>query len=162
MVPVNHVAFCITLAAVSPNTGPGVTVLHVQARPLPTYNAIFSSLFRYGFTSERCEYLVWRRKLEQHVMEVQDNALFPLLHFVLDDLPTSTKSPEIDDLNMRTLLGGHEDKGDRTVSDGLLAKYLSWLVLAGFLPKPSLPGVDPLPELGNSSTIRKALGRSGA
>ncbi|KAN0111731.1 alpha-aminoadipate reductase [Russula decolorans] len=161
MVPVNHVAFCITLATVSLNPVAGLTVLHVQARPLPTYNAIFSSLSRYGFSSERCEYLVWRRKLEQHVMEVQDNALFPLLHFVLDNLPTSTKSPDLDDLNMRALLEGHEDKGDRTVSDRLVAKYLSWLILVGFLPKPSLPGADLLPELGNTS-IRKALGRSGA
>lgn len=161
MVPVNHVAFCITLAAVSPNPVTGLTVLHVRAHPLPTYNAIFSSLSRYGFSSERCEYLVWRRKLEQHVMEVQDNALFPLLHFVLDDLPTSTKSPDVDDLNMRALLEGHEDKGDRTVSDGLVAKYLSWLILVGFLPKPLLSGAELLPELGNSS-IRKALGRSGA
>jgi hypothetical protein len=47
------------------------------------------------------------------------------------------------------------------VSDELVAKYLSWLILAGFLPKPSLPGADLLPELGNCPT-RKALGRSGA
>jgi len=94
-------------------------------------------------------------------MEAQDNALFPLLHFVLDDLPTSTKSPDVDDLNMQALLEGHEDKGDRTVTDELVAKYLSWLILVGFLPKPSLPGADSLPELDNSS-ITKALGRSGA
>ena len=160
MVPVDHVAFCITTAALSLHLDPGLTVLHVRARPLPTYNSIFSSLSRYGFEAERCEYLVWRRKLEQHVMEVQDNALFPLLHFVLDDLPTSTKSPDLDDLNMRTLLRFSEDKGNRTVSDGLVAKYLSWLILVEFLPKPSLPGADILPELGNGS-IRKALGRSG-
>ncbi|KAI0305172.1 L-aminoadipate-semialdehyde dehydrogenase large subunit [Multifurca ochricompacta] len=92
MVPVNHVAFCVALAALSPHPAAGMTVLHIRARPLPTYNSIFSSISRYGFSAERCEYLVWRRKLEQHVMEVQDNALFPLLHFVLDDLPTSTKS----------------------------------------------------------------------
>ena len=93
-------------------------------------------------------------------MEVQDNALFPLLHFVLDDLPTSTKSPDLDDLNMRTLLKGHDDTEDGTVSDALMAKYLSWLILVEFLPKPSLPGAELLPELGNSS-VRKALGRSG-
>jgi hypothetical protein len=52
----------------------------------------------------------WRRKREQHVVEIQDSVLFPLLHFVLDDLPTGTKSPDIDNL--------------RTVSDGLVAKYL--------------------------------------
>lgn len=161
MVPVDHVALCTTLAAISPQSGSGLTVLHVRARPLPTYNTIFSSLSRYGFAAERCEYLVWRRKLEQHVMEVQDNALFPLLHFVLDDLPTSTKSPDLDDLNMRTLLKGHGDTGGETVSDALMAKYLSWLILVEFLPKPSLPGADLLPELGNTS-VRKALGRSGA
>jgi len=161
MVPVDHVARCVTLAGISPRSDSGLTVLHVRARPLPTYNTIFSSLSRYGFAAERCEYLVWRRKLEQHVMEIQDNALFPLLHFVLDDLPTSTKSPDLDDSNMRTLLRGHEDKGNRTVSDALVAKYLSWLILANFLPKPSLSGAAPLPELGNSS-LRKALGRSGA
>jgi L-aminoadipate-semialdehyde dehydrogenase len=94
-------------------------------------------------------------------MEVQDNALFPLLYFVLDDLPTSTKSPDLDDLNMRSLLKGHDDIGDQTVSDALMAKYLSWLILVEFLPKPSLPGADLLPELGNTS-VRKALGRSGA
>ncbi|KAN0127247.1 alpha-aminoadipate reductase [Lactarius tabidus] len=160
MVPVDHVAFCITQAAVSPPPGLGMTVLHMQARPLPTYNFIFSSLTRYGFQVERCEYLIWRRELERHVMEVQDNALYPLLHFVLDDLPTSTKSPHLDDSNMRTLLRGHEVKGDQTVSDQSVAKYLSWLVLAGFLPKPSLPGGSLLPELGGGS--RKPLGRSGA
>ncbi|KAH9161398.1 alpha-aminoadipate reductase Lys1p [Lactarius sanguifluus] len=159
MVPVDHVAFCIALAAVSPRPGLGITVLHVRARPLPTFNFIFSSLSRYGFQVERCEYLIWRRELERHVMEVQDNALYPLLHFVLDDLPTSTKSAHLDDSNMRTLLRGHEDKGDRTVSDQSVAKYLSWLVLTGFLPKPSLSGGSLLPELGDGS--RKPLGRSG-
>ncbi|KAI9444302.1 alpha-aminoadipate reductase Lys1p [Lactarius indigo] len=159
MVPVDHVAFCISLAAVSPRPGLGITVLHVRARPLPTFNFIFSSLSRYGFQVERCEYLVWRRELERHVMEVQDNALYPLLHFVLDDLPTSTKSAHLDDSNMRTLLRGHEDKGDRTVSDQSVAKYLSWLILTGFLPKPSLPGGSLLPQLGDGS--RKPLGRSG-
>ncbi|KAI0251949.1 alpha-aminoadipate reductase Lys1p [Lactifluus subvellereus] len=160
MVPVNHVAFCITLAAVSPHQGAGMTALHVRARPLPTYNAIFSSLSRYGFATERCEYLIWRRKLEQHVMEVQDNALFPLLYFVLDDLPTSTKSPDLDDSNICALLKGYDDKGDRTVSDELMAKYLSWLILTEFLPKPSFPGTNVLPMLDNSP-IGKALGRSG-
>jgi L-2-aminoadipate reductase len=159
MAPVDHVALCITLATVSPHPIAGMTALHVRARPLPTYNAIFSSLPRYGFATEQCEYLVWRRKLEQHVMEVQDNALFPLLHFVLDDLPTSTKSPDLDDSNMCALLRAH-DKGDRTVSDELMAKYLSWLIRVEFLPKPSLPGTKLLPVLDESS-IGKALGRSG-
>jgi L-2-aminoadipate reductase len=160
MVPVDHVALCVTLAAISPHPGAGMTALHIRAHPLPTYNDIFSSLPRYGFATERCEYLVWRRKLEKHVMDVQDNALFPLLHFVLDDLPTSTKSPDLDDSNMCALLRGH-DKGNRTISDGLMAKYLSWLIRVEFLPKPTLPGTNLLPVL-DTSPIGKALGRSGS
>ena len=33
--------------------------------------------------------------------------LLPLLHFVLDDLPTSTKAPELEDSNTRALLMSH-------------------------------------------------------
>ncbi|KAG1902355.1 uncharacterized protein F5891DRAFT_1127669 [Suillus fuscotomentosus] len=93
MVPVDHVARCTALAAVEPLPNAAQSVLHITAVPPPTFNNILSSLAEYGFPTQQCEYLVWRRKLEQHVMEVQDNALFPLLHFVLDDLPTSTKAP---------------------------------------------------------------------
>lgn len=86
MVPVDHVAKCAALAAISPLPDASLTVLHITARPLPTFNDLLSPLHQYGFPTTQCEYLVWRRRLEQHVMEVQDNALFPLLHFVLDDL----------------------------------------------------------------------------
>ncbi|KII91221.1 hypothetical protein PLICRDRAFT_27968 [Plicaturopsis crispa FD-325 SS-3] len=159
MVPVDHVAKCTALAAVAPLHDARQTVLHVTANPLPTFNAMLSSLAQYGFPTEQCEYLVWRRRLEQHVMEVQDNALFPLLHFVLDDLPTSTKAPELDDTNTRSLL--QDDRG-ATVSDDLMGRYLAWLVAAEFLPPPS--GESPnkkLPSLGNSGPVR-AAGRSGA
>ncbi|KAF5351008.1 hypothetical protein D9756_008378 [Leucocoprinus leucothites] len=118
MVPVDHVALCTSLAAVSPLPSATQSVLHVQASPLPTFNSMLSSLNKYGFTTEPCEYLLWRRKLEQHVMEAQDNALFPLLHFVLDDLPTSTKAPELDDTNTRSLL-------ERRDSRDLLSKDVS-------------------------------------
>ncbi|KAF8970133.1 hypothetical protein BDZ97DRAFT_1652791 [Flammula alnicola] len=84
----------------------------ITARPLTTFNGMLSTLVQYGFPKESCKYLVWRRKLEQHVMEVGDNALFPLLHFVLDDLPTSTKSPELDNSNTTPLL--RRDGGDLT------------------------------------------------
>ncbi|KAI0264679.1 alpha-aminoadipate reductase Lys1p [Gloeopeniophorella convolvens] len=160
MVPVDHVAFCTALAATSLRTDAAMSVLHMRARPLPTYNNIFSSLIQYGFSAEKCEYIVWRRKLEQHVMDVQDNALFPLLHFVLDDLPTSTKSADLDDANMRALLDGSEDKNNRTVTNILMGKYLAWLILAGFLPKPTLQGADALPKIDQTS-VAKALGRSG-
>ncbi|KAJ6590657.1 alpha-aminoadipate reductase Lys1p [Mycena vulgaris] len=156
MVPVDHVALCTTLAAVAPLPDAALSVLHVTARPLPTYNDLLGPLAPYGFGAARCEYVVWRRRLEQHVMETQDNALFPLLHFVLDDLPTSTKSPELDDTNTAALLGGR----DSTVSEEVMGKYLAWLVRAEFLPSPTHPSPEKaLPVL--SAGVIKAAGRSG-
>ncbi|EPS97414.1 hypothetical protein FOMPIDRAFT_1166520 [Fomitopsis schrenkii] len=162
MVPVDHVARCTTLAALAPLPAPhdALSVLHVAAYPRPTFNDFLSSLARHGFATERCEYLLWRRQLEKHVMEVQDNALFPLLHFVLDDLPTSTKAPELNDANMRALLAPHMAQTSRTVDDELMGKYLSWLVDAGFLPPPSNATAEKaLPRLTSRAT--RAVGRSG-
>lgn len=163
MVPVDHVARSTALAAVAPLPAPSnhLSVLHVTAYPRPTMNGFLSALSVYGFTTERCEYLVWRSQLERHVIEVQDNALFPLLHFVLDDLPTSTKAPELSDANMRALLAPHMEEPSRTVDDDLMGKYLAWLVAADFLPAPSMAGQKALPQLDNS-TVTKAVGRSGA
>ncbi|KAF9041288.1 alpha-aminoadipate reductase Lys1p [Panaeolus papilionaceus] len=161
MVPVDHVARCTTLAAVAPLPAAHQSVLHVTARPTPTFNGMLSSLVQYGFPTTPCEYLVWRRKLEQHVMEVQDNALFPLLHFVLDDLPTSTKAPELDDSNAVALLKQSGNKESATVNDETMGLYLAWLIGAGFLPAPSAEApAKALPELKNSGVI-KAAGRTG-
>jgi L-2-aminoadipate reductase len=162
MVPVNHVARCTVLAALAPLPDSAMQVLHVQARPLPTYNDMFRALEHYGFATAQCDYLVWRRRLEQHIMDAQDNALFPLLHFVLDDLPTSTKSPNLDDTNMRAVLRSDESalKDEMTVTDEVMGKYLAWLVQAGFLPPPLAAGAVSLPTLSQEVTTR-AVGRSG-
>ena len=94
-------------------------------------------------------------------MNVQDNALFPLLHFVLDDLPTSTKAPELSDTNTRALLAPHIPAVTSTVDDGLMGKYLAWLVHVGFLPAPTNEKAESrLPELQDGS-VAKAVGRSG-
>ncbi|PPQ73836.1 hypothetical protein CVT24_012261 [Panaeolus cyanescens] len=161
MVPVDHVARATTLAAVAPLPGARQSVLHITARPTPTFNGMLSSLSTYGFLTTPCEYIIWRRKLEQHVMEVQDNALFPLLHFVLDDLPTSTKAPELDDSNTVALLQQSGDKASATVDEETMGLYLAWLIGAGFLPAPSAASPPKaLPELKHSGVI-KAAGRTG-
>lgn len=161
MVPVDHVALCAALAAISPLDKLPFAVLHITANPLPTFNDLFLSLAQYGYVTQQCEYLVWRRQLEQHVMEVQDNALFPLLHFVLDDLPRDTKSPELDDANTVSLIGPYVPQASVTVGDTLIGKYLAWLVGAGFLPPPASPSPEkPLPLIENGTAIR-AAGRTG-
>lgn len=163
MVPVDHVARSTALAVLHPLPSPRdhLSVLHVAAYPRPIFNDFLSALSLYGYGTERCEYVVWRRQLERHVMEVQDNALFPLLHFVLDDLPTSTKAPELSDTNMRDLLAPHMEQTNRTVDDVLMGKYIAWLVEVGFLPAPKADALRrPLPELPKNSVTR-AVGRSG-
>ena len=159
MVPVDQVALATTLAVISPLSNSAMSVLHITARPLPTFNLLFTSLRRYGFQTETCEYLVWRRKLEQHVMKSQDNALYPLLHFVLDDLPTSTKSPNLDDANTVALL---KSEYNMSMGEETMGRYFAWLVRAGFLPSPKGERTEKtLPDLGLGDKIVKAAGRSG-
>ena len=96
-------------------------------------------------------------------MESQDNALFPLLHFVLDDLPTSTKAPELDDANTTALLEQDQGRSNfmSTIDEPLMGLYLAWLIRAGFLPPPPLPSPQKaLPTLANTGVI-KAAGRIG-
>ncbi|EMD34789.1 hypothetical protein CERSUDRAFT_107385 [Gelatoporia subvermispora B] len=160
MVPVDYVARCTSLAATAPLAGP-LRVLHVAAYPRPTFNAFLGALAAYGYGVSRAEYVSWRRALERHVLDAQDNALFPLLHFVLDDLPTSTRAPELDDTNMRAVLKPHTDKVNGTVDDELMGKYLAWLVETGFLPAPNAETPEKkLPRLQNVVATR-AVGRSG-
>ncbi|EJT99336.1 alpha-aminoadipate reductase Lys1p [Dacryopinax primogenitus] len=159
MVPVDHVARITALSAIDvpTNTFP---VLHVAAQPAVRFNDLLLGLYHYGYKVQQIEYLVWRRKLEEHVLEVQDNALFPLLHFVVDDLPTSTKAPELSDSNTVALLTRNNSPDSMTVDEALLGKYLAWLVATGFLENPTESG-KPLPKLNLPNGQVKAIGRSG-
>lgn len=160
MVAVDNVARYTALSALSlPMTPNKTTVFHVTARPAVRFNEVLNSLARYGYSVETSGYLDWRRKLEQHVMEVQDNALFPLLHFVMDDLPTSTKGPELNDRNTEALLHQNGLTWGSPVNTELMGLYLAWLVEAGFLDAPPA-GQSSLPKLGEGITAR-AVGRTG-
>lgn len=180
MVPVDHVARIAALAALAPSAGPGATVYHVTSHPKIRYNGFLGALAQYGWDVTRCDYVEWRQRLEHHVLaaagdgaDAETNALFPLLHFVLDDLPTSTKSAELDDRSTDALLAaaGERDGVARGVDEPLVGLYLAWLVAAGFLPPPPPPaaanagaanaGATPLPALPQGLTAR-ALGRGSA
>jgi L-aminoadipate-semialdehyde dehydrogenase len=167
MVPVDHVARITALSALYASSSKAA-VYHVTSRPAVRFNDLLSLLSFYGYSVTRCEYVAWRRKLEIHVLdpvqeENRDNALFPLLHFVLDDLPTSTKAPELNDQHTSALLrlDGVVDDGNVSVGEELMGKYLAWLIQAGFLPAPEGDGKSKLPETQKGSIVGKALGRSG-
>ncbi|KAK0445260.1 hypothetical protein EV421DRAFT_1902727 [Armillaria borealis] len=139
MVPVDHVALCTSLATISPLPDAALSVMHITARPLLTFNGMLSSLTQYGFPTEQCEYLGWRRKLEQHVME----------------------APDLNDTNTASVLRPHMERVNMTVDDKLMGKYLAWLVRAGFLPSLAIKNpAKTLPILAEG--VVKAAGRSGA
>ncbi|KAM0747505.1 large subunit of L-aminoadipate-semialdehyde dehydrogenase [Meredithblackwellia eburnea MCA 4105] len=159
MVPVDHVARITSVLALQAPTEP-LRVHHVTARPNPRFNDFLGALSLYGYKVEKTEYLPWRTLLEQHVLKVQDNALFPLLHMVLDDLPTSTKAATLDDTNTIALLRASGEIESMTVDDKQMGLYLAWLVAAGFLDAPAA-GAVPLPKLELQSGGARAIGRSG-
>lgn len=89
-----------------------------------------------------------------HTLKSQDNALYPLLHFVMDDLPTSTRGPELDDTNTFKVTGGL-DCGDMGELMGL---YLAYLVEVGFLDAPpAANGTAPVAN-GTANGIAKPAG----
>lgn len=158
MTPVDHVARITVLASLEtamtekPTPGTSARVYHVTGHPTIRFNDVLSALQVYGWNVKTIEYVVWRTKLEEHVLggstgtqaegegegeSEEQNALFPLLHFVLDDLPTSTKSAELDDRHTQSLLRSF---GEQDVIQGVnadvLARYLAWLVAVGYLKKP--------------------------
>ncbi|KAK0569390.1 large subunit of alpha-aminoadipate reductase [Tilletia horrida] len=186
MVPVDHVARITSLAAIAAASQPSApvtsaTVYHVTAHPIIRFNDMLLGLARYGWDVKQTEYVQWRAQLERHVLEssaggsTEGNALFPLLHFVLDDLPTSTKAPELDDRNSDALL----ERAGETLKAGtimgvtpeLLAQMFAWLVAAGFLDAPTVATggqasetkvgqVQALPALTAGSV--RAIGRGSA
>lgn len=159
MVPVDHVARCTVLASIDAPSCKVAQVYHVTAKPTIRYNDLLSTLDTYGYNVAQCGYLIWRMKLEQHVMETQENALFPLLHFVLDDLPTSTKSPELNNVGTVGLLRRYGEQEEGSVDSRLIGRYLAWLVEVGFLPPPPTVGQMSLPQLSGNSG--RAVGRTG-
>ena len=177
MVPVDHVARVTSLAGLAATQWPEnrqthAAVFHVTSHPTIRYNEFLGALIEYGWNVRPVEYLEWRTALENHVLasaaagntglDADSNALFPLLHFVLDDLPTSTKSPELNDANTTKLLTeAHELDVVRGVDVPLVGLYLSWLVAVGFLPPPASKSARTLPALPEGAA-RQAMGRGSA
>lgn len=160
LVPVDHVALLASLSALSISKTTPLSVIQVTGHPRIRFNDLLLTLGTYGYSVTQVEYVQWRTKLEQHVLETQDNALFPLLHFVLDDLPTSTKAAELDDTNAQALAKAAGEKEGMGVGEEEIGLYLAWLVRAGFLDPPTKEGKRALPKLEGGAV--KAIGRTTA
>ena len=83
-------------------------VYHIWNDQSVRFVDFFQSLLTFGYANKLqfAPYLEWRDALMDLTLANNDNALYPLLHFVLDDLPTSTKSPALDARNLVWALEG--------------------------------------------------------
>ncbi|WVW85234.1 L-aminoadipate-semialdehyde dehydrogenase [Kwoniella bestiolae CBS 10118] len=158
--PVDHVALLASLSTLTQLPNQAFSVAQVTGHPKIRFNDLLTSLALYGYNVNQVEYVLWRTKLEHHVLETQDNALFPLLHFVLDDLPTSTKSAEMDDRNAQALASSGGNNPTSGVDVELIGLYIAWLVRAGFLSEPTREGERKLPVL--TGEAMRAIGRTTA
>ncbi|KAJ2003021.1 large subunit of alpha-aminoadipate reductase [Coemansia thaxteri] len=160
--PVDYVADVVALAAAAPHAAAHL-VYHVTNPHRFRFHDIFDQMRAHGYAMRDAEYMQWRsvlmestlrggaeqeRGAEQEDADAAPSALFPLLHFVLDDLPTSTKSPDLDDAHTRHLLAGAGAAACPDIKP-LFGLYLAYLVKAGFLPPPpdAATAERALPEL---------------
>lgn len=169
MVPVDHVARVVIACAFHPpSSSTPLPVAHVTSHPRLRFNEFLGTLATYGYAVATADYVPWRVALEAWVVGGSaDNALFPLLHFVLDNLPNTTKAPELDDANAVSALRedaawtGEDRSGGMGVSVELMGVYLAYLVALGFLPAPGGRGQRALPEVVLSEVQKKSLGTVG-
>lgn len=171
MVPVDHIAR-LTVASALHSPESNVEVIHVTGHPRIKFNDFLGCLKLYGYNLKIEDYPTWKADLERYVVESKESALYPLLHFVLDDLPESTKAPELDDTNAQRALrsdavaSGVDASSGLGVDHKLMGVYISYLVKTAFLPPPTEKG-SPLPEVVlNEETLKLisagAGGRSSA
>lgn len=168
MVPVDHVARIVTAAAFH-SVQSNLVTLHVTGHPRSRFVDILSALSAYGFKVSTTDYVPWRIALERYtIVESRDNALYPLLHFVLDNLPQSTKAPELDDRNTQSILEADEVWTGEDLSSGKgvtvdeMGIYLAYLIGIGFLEAPQGgAAARALPRVNVSQSILNNLGSVG-
>lgn len=171
-VPVNHVARVVVAAALNPLPG-GVKVVHVTGHPRLRMNEFLSCLELYGFKAPEVDYDAWKDELETYISaggqekDYEQHALMPLYHFCVNDLPATTRAPELDDRNAVKILKADADNWtgvDESVGYGvdreLVGKILRYLVEIKFVERPKGRGRK-LPELNLSGEQLRAIGAVG-
>lgn len=168
MVPVDRVARIAVAGALHPPSLDLLPVINVTGQPRLRFNQFLQSLKQYGYKVDEIDYIPWRIALEKYIVEdSKDNALYPLLHFVLDNLPQSTKAPELDDTNARRSLWEDKEFTGVDLSSGLgvnvkqLGVYLAYLKAVGFLDSPTEQSELSLPALTISDRTLEKLQTAG-
>ncbi|OMH86385.1 L-aminoadipate-semialdehyde dehydrogenase [Zancudomyces culisetae] len=110
-------------------------VYHIYNHQQIRFRHIFDQISRLGFELTPTEYIAWRDELFTFTLNNNDSALFPLLHFVLDDLPTSTLAPQLNTTNTDSLCS--QLGISCPVVQELFPLYAAYLVGIGFLELPT-------------------------
>jgi L-2-aminoadipate reductase len=171
-VPVNHVARVVVAAALNPMPQ-GVHVAHVTGHPRLRMNEYLSMLEFYGYKVPEVSYDDWKDELEKYVMaggqekDQEQHALMPLYHFCVNDLPATTRAPELDDRNTVKILKEDADNWtgvDESAGYGIgredVGRYLRYLAETGFISWPTGRG-RPLPEINLTQAQLDAAGAVG-
>jgi L-aminoadipate-semialdehyde dehydrogenase len=151
MVPVDYAARIITASAF--HAGPDTPVVHVTGRPCSTFDQVFSALNEFGFDVDMTDYNAWCGVLRRDFAQNSTNALYPLQHFVLDNLQQRLQAPILDNRNAAALLladrdwTGEDLTARNSVTTEDIGKYLAYLVCIGFLDAPTKPAATALPSV---------------
>ncbi|KAJ3196901.1 large subunit of alpha-aminoadipate reductase [Irineochytrium annulatum] len=134
MCPVDYVADSVADIATK-ETGLSHPVYQMWNPHRFRFDDLFDLIAPHGYPVVKTDYIHWRTSLMDLTLSASNptdaHALYPLLHFVLDDLPTSTRSPELDDSNVRAVVEGRcQDVRE------LIGLYLGYFTAIGFLDAP--------------------------
>ncbi|AJQ04692.1 Lys2p [Saccharomyces cerevisiae YJM470] len=154
MVPVDHVARVVVATSLNPPKENELAVAQVTGHPRILFKDYLYTLHDYGYDVEIESYSKWKKSLEASVIDRnEENALYPLLHMVLDNLPESTKAPELDDRNAvaslkkDTAWTGVDWSNGIGVTPEEVGIYIAFLNKVGFLPPPTHNDKLPLPSI---------------
>lgn len=171
-VPVDHVARVVAAAALNTLEG-GVKVVHVTGHPRLRMNEYLSLLEYYGYQVPEINYEEWKGQLEQYVSaggqekDQEQHALMPLYHFCVNDLPTTTRAPELEDSNAVRILKDDakywtdvDESGGYGIGREDVGRYLRYLAEIKFVDWPNGKG-RPLPDVYISEAQLEAAGAVG-
>lgn len=161
-VPVGHVSTVVVAASLNPvpaetasssSSDAGVHVVHVTAHPRLRMNEYLSILGYYGYDVPEVDYTNWKTQLETFVSagfvqkDEEQSALMPLFHMVTNNLPSTTRAPELDDRNAVTVLTADADRWtgvDESAGEGIsreaVGRFLRYLAETKFLAWPTRRG----------------------
>lgn len=171
-IPVNHAARVVVAAALNP-LPEKVHVVHVTGHPRLRMNEYLSLLEYFGFKVPEVSYDVWTDKLERYVSagghekDQEQLALMPLYHFCMNDLPSTTRAPELDDRNAIKILKADAESWtgiDESAGYGItredVGRFLRYLVEIKLIEKPSGRG-RPLPDVKLNADQMRTVGVLG-